>query len=166
MQHYFQASSIQRNEEYRVGRALQLIVCSPLFHYHACPGCLGRDAVESVTLDKNRCKGNSLQKDTGDWIMIWTKNRDWAGYPQFSFAYCISPVHCWLNVGAKDAIVSPSLKDRGGLHLNRFYFLYAGKLDTISEYVDVGPRNLEDFRLLLAKSLLFDPFLASKLMGR
>ncbi len=55
----------------------------------------------------------------------------------------------------KDATVSPSIREDGGLRPNRAYFLDAGyvlgKPDGFSGCIDVGPRNLEDFGLRLDK---------------
>ncbi len=54
--------------------------------------------------------------------------------------------HLW-----KDATVSPSIRDDGGLRPNVAYFFDAGyiigKPDGFSECIDVGQRNLEEFGL-------------------
>ncbi len=62
----------------------------------------------------------------------------------------------------KDTFVSPSLRDHGGLRPKEVYFLDAGYIsdmpDGIYDCIDIGPRNLEDFGLRVAKIPAFRSF--------
>ncbi len=55
--------------------------------------------------------------------------------------------------------MSPSLRDHGGLHPNAVHFLDVGhiwgKPGGLSECIDVGPRNLDEFGLRVANISTF-----------